>query len=56
MRRIGLMLGWMWKTPEPYGLFHALMAGLAGLSALGAWRLRGLKESRRQKLLFCLVF
>lgn len=54
MRALVLMLGWMWKTPEPYGLFHALMAGLAGLSALGAWRLRGLKESRRQKLLFCL--
>ena len=54
MRTLVLMRALMWKTPEPYGLFHALMAGLAGLSALGAWRLRGLKESRRQKLLFCL--
>ena len=54
MRTLVLMRALMWKTPEPYGLFHALMAGLAVLSALGAWRLRGLKESRRQKLLFCL--
>lgn len=54
MRTLVLMRALMWKTPEPYGLFHALMAGLAVLSALGAWRLRGLKESRQQKLLFCL--
>ena len=49
-----LMRVLMWKMPELYSYYHILIVGLAVLSALRAWRLRGLKESRRQKLLFCL--
>ena len=54
MRAGYLKSGLMMEAPVPYGSFHAAMIGVAVVFALGAWRLRGMNESRRQKLLFCL--
>ena len=52
MRSQFLIFVFTMNPPQPYGVFHAVMAASAVCAVLIGWRLRNLSEAQKQKLLW----